>query len=609
MEVSNSMKIHITNQYPYRYEERINRIQHTYCKAGKELGFQEMGIYTYPAETDIGYEMRKRIDGIVASLESDDIIFVQLPTGNGLDFENLFVNVLKVYKNTRVVFLIHDTSYIYEEKNNISSKAQELLHKADLLLLSDRCEKRRYTELGFTNLLFANDVRLAGEVLEATRESSIKEGQLCPLYKSDFWYKKILLDALTKCYECENDQALAETKIVEEEIHIGFGVHDKTGDYTAWVGVAMLSLIEHTGSKICFHIVHDETLSDLNRDRLVQLAIINGHRIFFHLLNANAFISVKEQMRFYTIGAMFRVVLPEILSELSKIIYLDADILANRDIKELWEIDITNYAMAAVADMDVVNGKVRPLPVKKEQVDRERYFNSGVLYLNMEKIRAMGNMRELVLNYLQEEKESDLPDQDALNVLYGQETLLIDGDWNYFVKNVRQLKDNKLQSKFYHYVGTGCFLYYNMEVDELYYTTIMRTPWGDKVGKSILERSLVRATDRAEWLEKVIKVVAKSDKKLIFYGKETMAMNNIYKMLTIKEGDYRVLSVKEDDAYAKLPCKDLQTLKNEKDYVVFVLPDADSGNSINNLENMGLVRNSDYFVIPYLLFPLDGGYV
>ena len=61
---------------------------------------------------------------------------------------------------------------------------------------------------------------------------------------------------------------------------------------------------------------------------------------------------------------------------------------------------------------------------------------------------------------------------------------------------------------------------------------------------------------------------------------------------------------------AILPCRPLSDLREEKEeFVVFVLPEADNGMSIANLERMKLVRDKDYFVIPCLLSPERGGYM
>ncbi|MBQ8692167.1 MAG: hypothetical protein IJ520_03390, partial [Synergistaceae bacterium] len=41
-----------------------------------------------------------------------------------------------------------------------------------------------------------------------------------------------------------------------------------------------------------------------------------------------------------TAGALYRLFMPEVLSGLDKVIYLDCDIVVNMDIAELWDIDL-----------------------------------------------------------------------------------------------------------------------------------------------------------------------------------------------------------------------------------------------------------------------------
>ena len=42
---------------------------------------------------------------------------------------------------------------------------------------------------------------------------------------------------------------------------------------------------------------------------------------------------------------MFRCYLPQVLYEVDKVIYLDADLLVLRDIKELWDVDVSRYCI------------------------------------------------------------------------------------------------------------------------------------------------------------------------------------------------------------------------------------------------------------------------
>ncbi len=87
----------------------------------------------------------------------------------------------------------------------------------------------------------------------------------------------------------------------------------------------------------------------------------------------------------------------------NKILYLDADIMLLGDIRQLYDINVENYEYAAARDY---YGKFFFYP---------NYINSGVLLLNMKKIRETKLFKrtlELVCK-----KRIFLPDQTALNKL------------------------------------------------------------------------------------------------------------------------------------------------------------------------------------------------
>ena len=295
---------------------------------------------------------------------------------------------------------------------------------------------------------------------------------------------------------------------------------------------------------------------------------------------------------------------------MDKIIYLDADILVNRDIKELWDTDIQDYCLAAVPDYSTVNGLETPYPVAKQEVPASHYFNSGVLCMNLDRIRAKGNMHENILNYLEENPSARLLDQDALNAVYCGETILVDESWNTFTHLIQYTPGKPLENKLYHFAASTLILYTMSEIDRAYYETICRTPWGEEEGKKHLYRALGRVNERLRQLEEVITQTSDFDKKHIFYGRETNAMKNIYRLLPIREGDYRILDETDAEQNRILPCRPFTDLSEEKEaYVVFVLPEADGWTSIARLEAMGLKRERDFFEIPCLLSPNRGGYI
>lgn len=597
------MKIHISNLYNFNQNDALVKKQHRIAEAGLALGYREMGIFSFPVETDTPQELSKRLDGVIAALEPDDVVLLQLPTRNGVEYEKLLAQKCKAYRNTKLILLFHDMNLL-ETIDESQESYRELCKLADAVVVPTERDIIRMSAIGVSAVVPLNDF----QKVESLSFSEVGGYDL--LCKSDFYVQKAMMDAVEIAFDTQNRVFQMKSKQVENEIHIGFGLHDKTGDYSVWVGVAIQSIIEHTNSPLCFHILHDNTLNQKNKSRLVQTAAQDGNRIVFHELEESMWKNTEEQMATYTIGALFRIMLPTCLPDVSKVIYLDADILVNRDIKELWDINIDEYSLAAVQDVDVASGLVRPVVVKNHEVEAGRYFNSGVLYMNLDQIRQKGDMCNTVLDCLKRIPKSNLPDQDALNVIYGKDTLLIDHSWNCFVRPIQNAGKRELENKVYHFVGTRCILYSFTGVDWKYYETILRTPWGMEIAGKQLRKSIGRVNQRLDQYEKLIMQLSNGNKKYIFYGEETNAMRNMYEILTIQEGDYRILEEVEESEESILSCKHVSDLDKEEDeFIIFVLPEADRGRGVEKLERMGLISEKDFFVIPCLLPPAQGGYM
>lgn len=103
----------------------------------------------------------------------------------------------------------------------------------------------------------------------------------------------------------------------------------------------------------------------------------------------------------YTPYALLRLYLDVLPDIPDKMIYLDVDTMCTDDIANLYDIDIENYEYAAALDY-----------LGKFWINK-MYCNSGVLLLNLPKIRDTGlfdRVRELVCN-----KKMAMPDQSALH--------------------------------------------------------------------------------------------------------------------------------------------------------------------------------------------------
>ena len=100
----------------------------------------------------------------------------------------------------------------------------------------------------------------------------------------------------------------------------------------------------------------------------------------------------------FTPYAMLRLFADMLDSIPDKIIYLDTDTIINNDLQQLYDIDVENYEIGCVRDVYRIS---------------RTYFNTGVLLLNIKKIKETGlfaKAREMCLN-----KKMLYTDQAALN--------------------------------------------------------------------------------------------------------------------------------------------------------------------------------------------------
>ena len=571
------MNVHITNIYGFIQDQELKKKQNLYAYAGHILGFKEMGIFNFDVSTDTESELSKRLDGIISSLQFNDLVFVQLPTGNGEHYDNLLINKLRAYK-TKICVLLHEQiEYEY------------ILNFVDLIMPTSNELNAYLKERNYSNVFYKKNIHY-----EFDSNSS-------GLLSSDFYIKKYLIDAV--------DQ-LEEPVLDEDVIHIGFGLHDKDGHYSVWVGTAMQSIIDHTNSKLCFHILHDETVSEENKRRLKQVANQKGDFIEFHEIDSAEFECIKNRTHGFTIGTMFRCMLPDLLPDLSKIVYLDADIFVNTDIKELWEFDINDYCLAAVVDEGVIKFHIPNILYKYPEIDRNQYFNAGILCMNLRKIKQRGNLKDLVVKFLVNNPEATYPDQDALNVLFHNNILYLDSSWNQFVYSHREENIDILKQGIYHFAADVLVLYSNSKIDMEYFKTLCRTPWSDYEIGNRIDGCIGRLNDRINQYEKMMYRLSMPGVKHIFYGEENDTLRKIYNLIHITENDYRVLKRTDNLNGQVLPCKNLESLKDEKgQIIIFVLYESDGYTAIQNLEELGYVNGEDFFVVARFMSFLDGGFV
>lgn len=179
--------------------------------------------------------------------------------------------------------------------------------------------------------------------------------------------------------------------------------------------LTVLSLVKHSERAFELYIATMD-LSDLDiRYRPINEAMRSLLEEVLHRSNPDSsvtLISLEESFRRELIGsknigsaytpyAMIRLFADEIQGIGDKLLYLDTDVIARADISELYDIDISDYHIAGSRDFF---GKF---------FFSARYINSGVLLMNMKRMRdddVFRRCRELC-----RDKKMLLFDQHALN--------------------------------------------------------------------------------------------------------------------------------------------------------------------------------------------------
>ena|SRR3989344_5634311 len=208
-----------------------------------------------------------------------------------------------------------------------------------------------------------------------------------------------------------------------------------TQNYTPGLAVMMRSLIDHVpfGTRISFNIIdgciHPETKRFLltsfrDTDIAIRFLCIDQTRLA-HLPCPGAMSPLT-----YT-----RLLLPTLLPELTRVLFLDPDLLILDDINILWNTDLRGFPAAAVQDMGAhtvsshysgLGSQLQSLGIHPETP----YCNGGVLLIDLEYWRQK-QLGEQMFHFITSHPEAiGLWDQDGLNAFLAGRWLPLDPRWN-----------------------------------------------------------------------------------------------------------------------------------------------------------------------------------
>lgn len=246
-------------------------------------------------------------------------------------------------------------------------------------------------------------------------------------------------------------------------------------------------------------------ISKENEQILVNM-LVDFTNVSLRIVNVEKYVS---EYNFYTENkdgltkeTYYRLLIPEIMAEYDKVLYLDGDMVALVDVADLFHTDLTGYLLASSRDFCGLIEYYNPLTELKKYRDKELklkqpndYFIAGMLLINIKEFQELYDT-EYLLDFATS-REWRQHDQDVLNVLCEGKVKLVSASWDVMKPEFNQYLPEYLQrelcasienAKIVHFGGDRKpWLCMDAPFSEYFWQYAARTPYIQEIIKRRIE--------------------------------------------------------------------------------------------------------------------------
>lgn len=206
-------------------------------------------------------------------------------------------------------------------------------------------------------------------------------------------------------------------------------VYSSDNKFAEILGVSLVSLYENNTnfSNIDVYVI-DENISEENKEKLQSIpANYNRSPInWLHCPNLNNLLNLNIATDRGSLSQFSRLMVGSLLpSDLDRVIYLDCDIVINKSLKDLWELDLENSIVAALDDCfsKYYRNNLGLAPTAT-------IFNDGVLLIDLQSWRSH-EIESKLLDFIRLKKgKIQQSDQGVLSAVLSDDCRIIDPKFN-----------------------------------------------------------------------------------------------------------------------------------------------------------------------------------
>jgi lipopolysaccharide biosynthesis glycosyltransferase len=273
---------------------------------------------------------------------------------------------------------------------------------------------------------------------------------------------------------------------MKEKIHIVFSPDE---NYAVLAGVAVTSILHHASEPGRFHFYFlqgNRKLSDRSRAKFSEVIETYGAALDY------VEVDVRLLAEFENLGperlspaVYYLMMIPNLLPNLERCLYLDCDVLALGNLAELWDTVNPDAGVAAVADCNIDRDRVS---LEKYEVIK-RYFNAGVMLMNLQRWRERERVKSCLQLSANPRMHDRFANQDVLNVIFRDDVYFLHPRWNIQGGQKPIVKTKELDQEWReilqapriaHFAGSGkpCNMGMAHRWSMEYWRMLAKTPWG-----------------------------------------------------------------------------------------------------------------------------------
>jgi lipopolysaccharide biosynthesis glycosyltransferase len=240
---------------------------------------------------------------------------------------------------------------------------------------------------------------------------------------------------------------------MNNSFHIAFCVDNH---YFRSMGATILSIVTNNpGVHFTFHVLAF-SIADEHRARLLKLEQEHAVKTHVHIIDPALFDQFSHFIAssYYSPSIFTRLAIPNVVQEYTdKVLYLDADILCVGKIDELMALPMDDVIAYVVSDTKITTAR----RVAALKMTERKYFNSGVLYMNIKQWQARHITEKTIQALLNDKLAIRFPDQDALNIALEGKATYLPKRWNYLYGLIGDLEHDKRTMRD---VGDAVFIHF-----------------------------------------------------------------------------------------------------------------------------------------------------